>query len=326
MAKLTKQELLGKLLQGLRDGGWMPIVVQDRHPFLIRVASPDRESFNLRIYIWNCTHGGGNRAADEFRIQMTSAVPHIHPKEVTVLLGWHSESEVFAAWDIKAHDGQDSSSPSAQIKEGTLEAAHVKAFASQVKGNEIVVAFRPMYLAEYALSSTSLHKTGKAHRDFSLLNDLDAVTDDEIDQVADTTRRTLIRTIVTKYRSAKFREKVLGAYGHKCAFCQIQLSLLDAAHIIPVASPDSTDEVVNGVALCKQHHYAYDSNLVSFNENYRIEISDTRVRTLTALHKIGGLVDFRGAMGRLIQLPRNRHEYPNPNYIRRSRRIRGWQP
>jgi putative restriction endonuclease len=324
MSQLTKPELLGKVLQGLRDGGWMPIVTKDKHPFLMRVASPDRESFDLRVYIWNCTHGGGNRAADEFRIQVTSAVPHIHPKEVTVLLGWHDDTQVFAAWDIKAHDGQDSSSPSAQIKEGTLEAAHVNAFATQVKGNEIVAAFRPMYLADYALSSASLHKTGKAHKDMSLLNDLDAVTDDEIEEVADTKRRTIIRTIVTKYRSAKFREKVLDAYGHKCAFCQIQLSLIDAAHIIPVASPESTDEVVNGVALCKLHHFAYDGNLVSFNERYQIEISKNRVRALTKIRKAGGLADFEKSLGKSILLPTNSRQQPNPAYIKKSRRIRGW--
>lgn len=326
MTQLTKPELLSKVLQGLQYGGWLPVVVQDRHPFLIRAASPDRESFNLRVYIWNCTHGGGGRAADEFRIQVTSAVSHIHPKEVTVLLGWHDEAEVFAAWDIKAHFGKDSSSPSAQIKEGTLEAAHDKAFATQVKDNEIVVAFLPMYLADYALSSSSLHKSGKAHRDLSLLNDLDAVTDDEIDDVANATRRTIIRTIVTKYRSAKFMEKVLGAYGHKCAFCQIQLSLIDAAHIIPVASSESTDEVINGVALCKLHHFAYDANLISFNERYRIEVSQMRIHELLASHMAGGVAEFQNAMRETVHLPNKAHQHPSPKYIKKSRQIRNWKP
>ena len=325
MAQLTKPELLGRVLQALRDGGWLPVITTDKHPFLIRAAGPDRESFDLRVYIWNCTHGGGGRAADEFRIQVTSAVPHINPNEVTVLLGWHDETQVFAAWDIKAHDGQDSTSPSAQIKEGTLEAAHDKAFATQVKDNEIVAAFRPMFLVDYALSSARLHKTGEAHRDISLLNKLDTLTDVEVDDVADTSRRNVIRTIVTKYRAAKFKDKVLGAYNHKCAFCQIQLSLLDAAHIIPVASPESTDQVVNGVALCKLHHFAYDANLVSFNEQYRIEVSQARVRVLTAKHEAGGLTEFQSAMSESILLPANPRQRPNTDYINRSRHIRNWQ-
>ena len=62
MTQLSKPELLSKVLQGLHDGGWLPVVVQDKHPFLIRAASPDRESFSLRVYIWNCTHGGGGSA------------------------------------------------------------------------------------------------------------------------------------------------------------------------------------------------------------------------------------------------------------------------
>lgn len=324
MAQLPKPGLLEKVLRGLRDAGWTPVVAEDRHPFLIRAASPDRDSIDLRVYIWNCTHGGGGRAADEFRIQVTSVVPHIHPDEVTVLLGWHDDTQVFAAWDIKAHNGQDSSSPSAQVKEATLHAANDQAFATQAKDNEIVVAFRPIFLADYALSSASLHKSGKAYRDMSLLNKLDTLTDDEIDKVTDHSRRTVIRTIATRYRSAKFRDNVLNAYGHKCAFCQVQLSLLDAAHIIPVAAPESTDEVINGVALCKLHHFAYDANLVSFNEHYRIEISQARIQELTASNKTGGLPGFQSAMRNSLLLPANPRQHPDTNYIKKSRHIRNW--
>lgn len=326
MAQLTKTELLDRVLQGLRDGGWMPLVIEGKHPFLLRVANNERDSFNLRVYIWNCTHGGGNRAPDEFRIQVTSAVPHIHPNEATVLLGWHDDTQVFAAWDIAAHDGQSSSSPSAQIKEKTLQDAHNKAFATQIKDNEIVAAFRPIFIADYALSRASLHKTGTSHRDIALLNKLDTLTDEEIDMVANSNRRTVIRTIATKYRSTKFRDKVLGAYGHKCAFCQVQLALIDAAHIIPVSEPDSTDEVVNGVALCKLHHFAYDSNLVSFNENYRIEVSESRCNALATVKQTGGIAKFREALLPRLQLPANQALRPKAAYIKASRRIRGWRP
>lgn len=325
MAQLTKLELLDRVLQGLRDGGWMPLVIEGKHPFLVRATNPERASFDLRVYIWNCTPGGGNRASDEFRIQFTSAVPHIHAKEATILLGWHDETQVFAAWDIAAHDGQTSSSPSAQIKEGTLQDAHNKAFATQVKDNEIVAAFRPIFIADYALSSASLHKTGTSHRDIALLNKLDTLTDEEIDEVANSKRRTVIRTIATKYRAVNFRNKVLGAYGHKCAFCQVQLALIDAAHIIPVSAPDSTDEIVNGIALCKLHHYAYDSNLVSFNDVYQIEISKSRCNELAAVKQNGGIANFREALTPMVQLPDNQALHPRAAYIRASRRIRGWR-
>ncbi len=325
MAKLSKDTMLGKVLQGLRDGGWMPLVIKDTHPFLVRAVSPDRSSFDLRVYVWNCTHGGGSRAADEFRIQVTNTVPHIHPGESTVLLGWHDETQVFAAWDIKAHDGQASSSPSAQVKQATLVNAHEKAFATQVKDNEIVVAFRPMFVADYALSLASLHLTGRAHRDMALLNELDSLTDAQIDNVADTARRTVIRTIATRYRAANFRDEVLGAYSHKCAFCQVQLSLLDAAHILPVSAPNSTDEIINGVALCKLHHFAFDSNLVSFDTDYRIQVSQFRLTELARLKRHGGLSEFRACMGTSITLPNNVRHHPRPAYIRASRRIRGWR-
>jgi len=325
MAQLSKLELRDNVLQGLRGGGWSPLVLEDDHPFLIRVVSSDQRSFDLRVYIWNCTHGGGNRAVDEFRIQVTSAVPRIRPEEVTVLLGWHEDTQVFAAWDIAAHNGQASSSPSAQIKVGTLRDARRNAFATQVKENEIVAAFRPIFLADYALSSANLHKTGKAQRDMALLNNLDTLTDDEIEEVADKTRRTIIRTIATKFRAANFRDNVLRAYGHKCAFCQVQLALLDAAHIIPVSAPNSTDEIVNGLALCKLHHFAYDSNLVSFDEAYRIQLSKRRLDELVAKGLDGGLSAFKSNIGTSLILPRNKAHHPKASYIEKSRLLRGWR-
>jgi putative restriction endonuclease len=325
MAKLSKDRLLGKLLEGLRDGGWTPLVLDQSHPFQIRAVGTDRQPFTLRAYIWNCTHGGGGRAGDEFRIQFTSVVPQAHVGEITVLLGWHDDTGVFAAWDIVAHDGQATASPSAQIKLATLEAAREKAFATQAKGNEIVAAFRPIFISEYALSAATLHRTGQAQTDFQLLNQLDDVTDEQIEEINNAERRTVIRTIASRYRAANFRDRVLTAYRHRCAFCGVQLSLLDAAHIVPVFASGSTDEINNGVALCKLHHFAYDSNLVSFNENYLIELSSQRVVDLRGRGEAGGLKEFKSNMFETVALPERALAQPTAQIIRTSRRIRRWQ-
>lgn len=323
MPVLSKPELLQEVLRAFRDGGWLPLVIESMHPFLLRVSSPDGLGLDLRVYIWNCTHGGGGRAADEFRIQMTS-VPKVDPGAArTLLLGWHDDKRVFAAWDITAHDGQASSSPSAQVNERTLDSASGGAFGIQPKGNETVVAVRPEFLVQYARASASLHATGSAEADTSLLNNLGDLSDSAIDAVGNEERRRIIRVITTLYRASDFREKVLTAYGHRCAFCRVQLSLLDAAHIIPVNGPGSTDEVVNGVALCKTHHFAYDANLVSFDANYEIEVSAARLAELNGLH--GGLPAFRSALGRTLNLPSRTEDHPSTAYIRASRRIRGWR-
>lgn len=325
MAKISKSELLGKVLQALAAGDWTPVVVDDMHPFLIRAVAANGASLSLRVYIWNCTHGGGGRNANEFRIQVTSMVPRLRDGEITALLGWHDELQVFAAWDINAHVGQDSESPSCQVRLDTLEATHEGSFAIQVKDNETVVAFQPYLISDYALSSASLHAGGAAARDMSLLNRLPTLDDDEIEEVVNVGRRTLIRTITTKYRAYWFRRRVLRAYRHQCAFCSVQLGLVDAAHIVPVSSEESTDEVPNGVALCKLHHFAYDTNLISFDERYVIRTSRQRAAELTQARLMGGWNLFRDALRVEIVVPRDERLRPSPQNISAARRIRGWR-
>jgi putative restriction endonuclease len=325
MAKLTKKDLMEKVLQAIQVEGWLPFVVKHGHPFLVRATHPNGASVDFCTYIWNCTHGGHGRSAAEFRVQFTTP-PKRDVTSQTLLLGWHDDKQVFAAWDIDEHDGQSGSSSSAQIRENTLEDARESAFSVQVKENEIVVAFRPAFLIDYVLSSTSLHQGGPVHRDMALLNDLDALTDAQIDAVPNVQRRNIIRTITTKYRAQKFRGAVLGAYGHRCAFCRVQLSLLDAAHILPVSAPGSTDEIVNGIALCKLHHFAYDSNLVSFDTSYQIAVSKTRVAELQAASRHGGLAEFEAALNSSLHLPANLLHRPNLAYIKASRKARGWRP
>ena len=54
-----------------------------------------------------------------------------------------------------------------------------------------------------------------------------------------------------------FRERVLVAYGGKCAFCTLGYrELLDAAHIIPDSELRGEPVVSNGMSLCRLHHAA----------------------------------------------------------------------
>jgi putative restriction endonuclease len=70
-------------------------------------------------------------------------------------------------------------------------------------------------------------------------------------------------------RSAAFRKKVLEIYAHKCTACGLQvrignppLSLVDAAHLLPFASSHN-DHPTNGLALCKNHHWAMDRAFIA---------------------------------------------------------------
>lgn len=71
-------------------------------------------------------------------------------------------------------------------------------------------------------------------------------------------------------RSPAFRRKILDIYDHQCAACGLRIrlpagndvSFIDAAHLIPFAESHN-DHPTNGLALCKNHHWAMDRNLIA---------------------------------------------------------------
>jgi putative restriction endonuclease len=81
-------------------------------------------------------------------------------------------------------------------------------------------------------------------------------------------------------RSASFRRYILENYEETCAVCGIKfitssgISIIDAAHILPF-SKFRNDNVRNGIALCKTHHWLFDSGLLSVDEQYRVIVTDS---------------------------------------------------
>ena len=79
-------------------------------------------------------------------------------------------------------------------------------------------------------------------------------------------------------RSAGFRQVIMGLYDYTCAVCELRIvtmdgeSATDAAHIIPFRISKS-DDVRNGISLCKLHHWAFDKGLISLNETYQVVVS-----------------------------------------------------
>jgi putative restriction endonuclease len=324
---LSKPELLRRLIAAVDDARAHAIVTRSTHPFLLRVYRDGDEPLNVCIYIWNVTHGGGAaRPAHEYRIQLTGAVPSARADEKTFLLGWHEDWNVFVAFDIRRHDGQASASPSIQVPLDALRGAHAHSFSSHVRGNgETVIAFRTEFLFDYLISAESLHgvvATSAAAR--AVLNRIDAVDDAQIESAADGARRVVLGSIRRRFREHDFRTRVLSAYGNRCAMCGIQLRLIEAAHILPVAADGSTDITANGVALCANHHKAYDANLVSFDELYQVQVSDSKVSELSSVDLTKQLASFRRALLPALSLPADRRDYPPRDLIAKSRQIRRW--
>ena len=94
-----------------------------------------------------------------------------------------------------------------------------------------------------------------------------------IDHDDDETGDRAKRIAWTYVRDAKFSRAVRGAYNNKCSLCGVELGLVVGAHIYPVNAPGSQDRVWNGIALCHNHHSAFDSHRIWMNSDYTIRIS-----------------------------------------------------
>ncbi len=130
--------------------------------------------------------------------------------------------------------------------------------------------------------------------------------------------------------SVKFRKNVQTAYDYRCVMCGCRYPStpynrnpgIDAAHIIPWSLVD-LDEVYNGLALCKLHHWAFDEGLLRImyrTGTYYVEISDEAMInlkpsefSLDQLQKVVGPIQ-------VDRLPHNRSDWPRPDLLERLQR------
>jgi hypothetical protein len=113
-----------------------------------------------------------------------------------------------------------------------------------------------------------------------------------------------------------FRAHVLRAYERRCAVCALRhVELLDAAHIIPDADELGVPAVHNGMAMCKLHHSAYDSNLLGITPDLTVEIPRRILEEVDGPTLRYGLQARHGE--RLMVLPNIRAEWPDPDLLMR---------
>jgi putative restriction endonuclease len=112
-----------------------------------------------------------------------------------------------------------------------------------------------------------------------------------------------------------FRRDVLTAYASHCAVCKIaHTPLLDAAHIIPDTKPNGDAVVTNGMALCKIHHAAYDSNIIGVTPDYRVEVRADILDEQDGPMLEHGLKELHRR--ELLWIPRSRAQRPDQDRLR----------
>ncbi|MBZ0254001.1 MAG: HNH endonuclease, partial [Candidatus Methylomirabilis sp.] len=121
------------------------------------------------------------------------------------------------------------------------------------------------------------------------------------------------------------RLQVMNAYGHRCAVTGLQLKIVEAAHVLPVAAPGSVDDVRNGIALSPTYHKAYDRGLIYLGPDYRMRLNSTKAERLIAEGLEGGLGALEGSLSRIF-LPQDRRQWPDPKLIRKANAFRGISP
>jgi hypothetical protein len=81
-------------------------------------------------------------------------------------------------------------------------------------------------------------------------------------------------------RERGFRQAIIEAYDHSCAFCGMKIQSPDnlcweveAAHIVP-HSVKGKDDIWNGIALCHLHHWAFDVGWFTIGGDFKIILSE----------------------------------------------------
>jgi hypothetical protein len=140
---------------------------------------------------------------------------------------------------------------------------------------------------------------------------------DKSKRVVKTTRESALRT-------RGFRQAVIEAYSCRCAVCGLKINSPDtlsweveAAHIVPNRYK-GRDDIFNGIALCRIHHWAFDVGWFTVLDDYKVQVSPQIHRLPSDCGKIQNYQFFRVLAGGHVKLclPKRDQIYPHHNAIR----------
>jgi putative restriction endonuclease len=226
---------------------------------------------------------------------------------------------MFAGFDLQRHRTFTPGSSSVQIDIRTVRQALQDGLAYDTKANdEIALGIRPDHLLFYSQNAQELHRAGGDAIALRLLHrasNLEVIPQAELTPLPQDRER-VVAEVSRLARSTNFRNQVLQAYGYRCAVTRSQLRLVEAAHVLPVASgPESLDVIRNGIALSPTYHRAFDRGLIYLDTGLNMRLNQDQARYLREIDQGGGLATFQDSLGR-IHLPADRTQWPSRHFIR----------
>ena len=121
---------------------------------------------------------------------------------------------------------------------------------------------------------------------------------------------------VYQLRDISFRKEITNLYDNQCAVCGLRIilpqtersvSFVDAAHIKPFAE-EPNDHPSNGMALCKNHHWAMDRHVIAPGVDLKWHVSPVLDR-----RRSKGEAELSELEGKDILLPKESTYHPaNP--------------
>lgn len=128
-------------------------------------------------------------------------------------------------------------------------------------------------------------------------------------------------TVKRKIRDIGFRDGTRKNYGDSCAVCgkkrfdKSKNPEVEAAHIYP-KEKNGSDDLRNGISLCRLHHWAFEKGLFSIRDDYSIVI-EQRIRNNNNYQEIYSFENEK------IKIPKNFK--PHPKFLREHRKIHGFK-
>jgi hypothetical protein len=141
------------------------------------------------------------------------------------------------------------------------------------------------------------------------------------EQAKPSIRRAAARTVSVRARG--FRQAVIESYDYACGICGLKINTpgalnweVEAAHIVPHGLCGK-DDIWNGIALCRLHHWAFDSGWFSLSNQYRVLVSSQFERLPDDFGNMSGFDVFRKSLeaNRSVVLPRNASLRPHPHAL-----------